>query len=78
MADVEPVDHPSHYQTASGLEVIDVIEAFELNFHLGNTFKYIARAGKKGDSEEKAVNDLEKSAWYLLREIARRKKALGG
>lgn len=60
-----PVNHPAHYQTASGLEVIEVIEAFGLNFSLGNAVKYILRAGKKGD----AVEDLKKAAWYLAREV---------
>lgn len=56
------VDHPSHYQTDSGLEAIDVIEAFfPESFHLGNAFKYLASAGKKGD----LVEDLEKAIWYI-------------
>lgn len=66
---LERVNHPPHYK-AGGLEAIDVIEAFGLNFHLGNTLKYVLRAGKKGD----AVEDLKKAAWYLTREIARREK----
>ncbi|WOH94954.1 DUF3310 domain-containing protein [Corynebacterium urealyticum] len=62
------VNHPDHYQTPNGLEAIDVIEAFfHDNFHLGNVFKYLARAGKKGDY----VEDLQKAAWYLQREIDR-------
>ena len=45
-----------------------MIEAFfPDSFHLGNAFKYIARAGKKGDT----IEDLRKSVWYLQREIAR-------
>ena len=66
------VDHPDHYQTSTGLEAIDVIEAFfHDSFHLGNTFKYLARAGKKGDY----VEDLQKAAWYLQREIDRHASA---
>lgn len=62
------VDHPDHYQTHNGLEAIDVIEAFfHDNFHLGNVFKCISRAGRKGDY----VEDLEKAKWYLQREIDR-------
>lgn len=62
------VDHPDHYQTPNGLEAIDVIEAFfHDNFHLGNVFEHIARAGRKGDY----VEDLQKAAWYLQREIGR-------
>lgn len=62
------VDHPPHY-TRGGIETIDAIEAWDLNFHLGNAVKYISRAGHKGD----ALEDLEKARWYLDREIARRK-----
>jgi hypothetical protein len=69
MADA--VNHPPHYQSAAGIEAIDVIEAFDLGFCLGNTVKYVLRAGKKGD----ALEDLKKAAWYLAREIARRTKA---
>ena len=66
------VDHPDHYQTSAGLEAVDVIEAFfHDNFHLGNAFKYLARAGKKGDY----VEDLRKSIWYLQREIDRHSDA---
>lgn len=62
------VNNPPHYQTPSGLEAIDVIEAFfPDSFHLGNAFKYIARAGRKGDY----VEDLRKSIWYINREIDR-------
>ena len=62
------VDHPDHYQTSEGLEAIDVIEAFfHDSFHLGNVFKYLARAGRKGDY----VEDLQKAAWYLRRAIER-------
>ena len=60
----DPVHNPSHYKSG-GIEVIDVIEAFELGFHLGNVVKYVLRAGRKGD----ALEDLEKAAWYLDREI---------
>ncbi|UBI10011.1 DUF3310 domain-containing protein [Corynebacterium coyleae] len=61
----DSVDHPDHYQTDSGLEAIDVIEAFfPDNFHLGNAFKYLARAGKK---TEDPVEDLEKAVWYIQR-----------
>lgn len=64
---VETVNHPAHYQSG-GIEAIDVIEAFELGFNLGNAAKYILRAGRKGD----ALEDLKKAHWYLHREIARR------
>lgn len=65
------VSNPAHYQTESGLEAIEVIEAFfGNNYHLGNAFKYMARAGKKNDELE----DIEKAIWYL----ERYKQSLGG
>jgi len=65
------VDHPEHYK-AGGIETIDFIESKDLNYRLGNVVKYISRAGKK-DSDP--VQDLEKAAWYLKREIEARKGA---
>ena len=38
---------PEHYHSNTQLEAIDVIEAFDLNFHRGNIVKYVLRAGKK-------------------------------
>lgn len=64
----DPVNAPTHYR-GNGMEAIEVIEAFSLGFRLGNAVKYILRAGKKGD----VVEDLEKAAWYLKREIEKRK-----
>lgn len=65
----DDVNHPSHYASDSGLEAIEVIEAFfHGNAFLANTFKYIARAGKKG-GEAKRLEDLRKARWYLDREI---------
>lgn len=59
------VNHPEHYQGKNGMEAIDIIEAFDLNFNLGNVIKYVVRAGKKSEAKE----DLLKAAWYLQREI---------
>ena len=70
MSDKEKVNHPGHYQSEAGIEVIDVIEAFGLGFHDGNAVKYILRAGKK----DAAVTDFEKARWYLDRLIDRTKK----
>lgn len=65
----EMVNHPVHYQFGKNneYEAIKVIEAWELDFHLGNTVKYISRAGKK--NVEKEIEDLEKALWYLSRKI---------
>lgn len=68
----ESINHPAHYGGASNpYEAIKFIEAWELGFCLGNTLKYISRAGKKGV----ALEDLKKAAWYLNREIENREKA---
>jgi hypothetical protein len=64
----DPVNHPQHYGgVASTYEAIKVIEAWGLDFCLGNTVKYISRAGKKDPTRE--IEDLEKAAWYLNRRI---------
>lgn len=62
----DSVNHPAHY-TDGKIEVIDFIEDKKLGFHLGNTVKYICRAGKK--DPEKTIEDLQKAEWYLHREI---------
>ena len=62
------VNHPAHYGGEDNVyEVIKVIEAWDLDFHLGNTVKYISRAGKKGSDKE--LQDLKKALWYLQRKI---------
>jgi hypothetical protein len=66
------VNHPPHYK-AGGIETIDFIEAKDLNYRLGNVVKYVSRAGKKLNSDP--VQDLEKAAFYLQREIEARKSA---
>jgi hypothetical protein len=63
---VDAVNHPPHY-TLGGIEVIDAIEAWGLGFNLGNSVKYLARAGRKDPS--KTVEDLRKALFYLEREI---------
>lgn len=68
----EQVNHPQHYGGAENpYEAIKVIEAWDLGFYLGNTVKYISRAGKK--ETDKTVQDLEKAKWYLEREIQKLK-----
>jgi hypothetical protein len=63
----EAVNHPQHYGGDTPYEAIKVIEAWNLDFCLGNTVKYISRAGKK--SAEKEVEDLLKARWYLERRL---------
>ena len=65
----EMINHPSHYNQGK-FEAIDVIEDWKLNFNLGNTVKYISRAGHK----DNIIQDLKKASWYLNREIERLEK----
>lgn len=64
----EMVDHPDHYNKG-GIEVIDFIEAWDLNFSRGSAVKYICRGGIK--DPEKEIEDLKKAVWYIEREIRR-------
>lgn len=56
------VNHPNHYQSETGLEVIDVIDAFTDGldgveaFNTGNIIKYVCRWKKKN-----GIEDLEKA-----------------
>ena len=64
----DPVNNPSHYQTDSGFEVIDVIDAFvpdSYSYYMGNAIKYLSRHMNKG----KPRQDLEKARWYLNKMI---------
>lgn len=67
------VNHPSHYGGDTQYEAIKVIEAWQLGFCLGNTVKYIRRAGQKQEGLQHKIEDLEKAQWYLAREIQRLK-----
>lgn len=71
MAEHDPVNHPKHYtQHPSGVECITITR--HMNFNLGNTMKYIWRAGLKGEAP--TIQDLEKARWYLDDEITRRRQ----
>jgi hypothetical protein len=59
-----------YYHTGT-YEAINVIEAWGLNFSLGNVIKYVARAGRKTDNP---IEDLEKAKWYIEREIEKLKQ----
>lgn len=60
------VSHPSHYQSETGLEVIDVIEAFTFDLKgieatdTGNVLKYMCRWKMKN-----GLQDLKNAQWYL-------------
>ena len=61
---------PPHYQGT--IQPIDLINAQDLNFNLGNVVKYVCRAGKK--QGENILSDLEKAKDYINFEIERVKK----
>lgn len=71
MGKMGEVDHPAHYGGADDpYEAIKVIEAWALNFNLGNALKYLRRSPAKGNP----TLDLEKAVWYIQREIGLLKK----
>ncbi len=75
MENKEQVNHPKHYGGEENLyEAIKVIDAWELGFSLGNTVKYISRAGKKDPNKE--LEDLNKASWYLNHHIDQLKSKL--
>lgn len=55
------VNNPPHYKDESGIECIEVTKYMQ--FCGGNCFKYLYRAGQKGDATE----DLKKARWYAER-----------
>jgi hypothetical protein len=62
----EAVNHPKHYGGEDNpMEVIKIINHYDLNFELGNVLKYVLRADKKGNRKQ----DLQKALWYLQHEI---------
>jgi hypothetical protein len=60
----DEINRPEHY-IKNGIEVIDIIEGFKLNYRLGNVTKYVLRHQEKGNP----LKDLKKARWYLNREI---------
>ena len=63
---MEKVNHPEHYQSKKGIEVIDVMDAFTEGLEgieavdTAQVIKYICRWTKKNGLE-----DLKKAKWYL-------------
>lgn len=57
----------SYYKGKTGLEAINLIDEFGLDFCLGNALKYIVRAGKKDGNS--TVGDIEKAIDYLKHEL---------
>lgn len=51
------IDHPSYYGSDTTYETIKVIEAWQLDFCLGNAVKYISRAGKKDPEKDRGFTE---------------------
>lgn len=66
--------NPDYYKaklpTGETLEVIQIIEAFGLDYHRASALKYLLRAGNKDDE----MQDLKKCAWFVNRAMQARDK----
>ena len=59
------VNHPVHYQPLFEMKPLECIDITKnMPFIWGNAFKYVWRAGSKGD-KAKMIEDLRKAVWYL-------------
>lgn len=61
----DDINHPNHYQTEGGLEVIDIIKSvlgkgYYEAYCIGNVLKYISRYKKKN-----GIEDLKKARVYM-------------
>lgn len=60
---MEKVNHPEHYN--KGIEVIDFIDSWDMDFSTGNVIKYVSRHKHK----DNPLEDLKKAKWYIERLI---------
>ena len=60
----DPIN-PTYYKRG-GMEVKDIIKAWDLGYNLGTAIAYILRAGKKTPD---AKEDLKKAQWFLTEAI---------
>jgi|TARA_R110002167_G_scaffold67053_4_gene189577 hypothetical protein len=56
---IDLINHPSHY--TKGIETIEYIQSWSMDYIRGNIIKYVTRFPYKGTP----VQDLEKAKWYL-------------
>ena len=68
---IDTINHPSHY-TVGKIEVYDFIDAWKLDFTIGNVIKYVARSPYKGNKLE----DLRKARWYLNKAIEKEEEVI--
>lgn len=69
VASSDPISAPEHYRAGGAYETRKVIEAWGLNYYLGNVVKYISRHGRKPGA--RVLEDLAKARQYLEFEIDR-------
>ena len=53
------INHPEHY--TKGIETIDYIRSWNMDYVRGHIIKYVTRFPYKGT----ALQDLKKAKWYL-------------
>jgi hypothetical protein len=70
-ADKQPTYEPppSHYDGGNGIDGWAIVDAFGLDFYLGNAVKYIIRCGKKDIAPR--LDDLKKARNYINKAIER-------
>jgi len=62
---------PKHYD-GDGITPWDVIDAWALDYYLGNVLKYVCRGGKKDNTAK--LDDLVKARNFILKAIEREEK----
>ncbi len=71
--EVNPIK-PYYYKTESVYEPWKIIDAYGLDFYLGNALKYILRAGNKDGNP--ADQDLEKAIEYINHAIEKKRMSI--
>jgi hypothetical protein len=69
MSKAGTLERPAYYWRGD-VDVIRVIEEYDLPFTLGNALKYVVRAGLKGD----AADDMRKAGEYVRRWMAQQNR----
>jgi len=68
--------NPNYYKR-NDIEVIDIIDSYNLDFYIGNTLKYILRAKFKNNGLNE-ISDLKKAINYLKFKIEKLEKQIIG
>lgn len=64
MSNTTDKTNPSYYRELGNYSALHVIRKWKLGYSLGQTLKYIQRAGRKNTKETEI--DLKKAIWYIL------------